>query len=66
MSYVFEMVCEMKTKKEIEKMKDDVFKKITEMNERISRTNNANLIIDLAVMKAQYQATYNAYIEVLS
>ena len=60
------MVCEMKTKKEIEKMKDDVFKKITEMNERISRTNNANLIIDLAVMKAQYQATYNAYIEVLS
>lgn len=55
----------MRTQQEIEKMSQDSFINIKEINERMSRTNNANLIIDLAVMKAQYQAQYNILLEVL-
>lgn len=55
----------MKTELEIKKMKDEAFSNIQEINERIARTNSANFLIDLALMKAQYQAQYSILLEIL-
>ena len=55
----------MKTQQEVEKMKDDIQRKIDEFMERMSRTNNIETLRDLGDRKRQLMAQYNILLEVL-
>ena len=55
----------MKTKQEIEKMKDDIQLKIDEIQERMARTNNIETLQNLSDRKRQYIAQYNILLEVM-
>lgn len=55
----------MKTQQEIEKMKDEIQKKIDKYAERMARTNNMETLRDLGECKRQLMAQYNILLEVL-